>query len=67
MRGEPTTGGPPQAEPPELRSDLVDLSGLTLAELEDLPPTALTGSLVRILADRERQPNSYDQNYHANI
>lgn len=74
MRVDPTS--PPEHHEPEhaepagtsvLHSDLVDLSGVSLHGLERLPPTALKKSLLRILAESERQPNSYNQNYHANI
>lgn len=43
----------------ELRSDLVDLTGLRLDEVDGLPHTALVDSLRRILREREQQPNSY--------
>lgn len=35
-------------------SDLVDISGLSLAELRDLPDTAINRSLRRILAEIDR-------------
>jgi FXSXX-COOH protein len=50
-----------------LRSDLVDLSGLSLDELDLLPPNALAGSLRRILAQSAGQPHSYGQNYASSI
>jgi FXSXX-COOH protein len=51
----------------ELRSDLVDLSGFSLDELDRLPPNALTSSLRRILTESARQPHSYDQYYASSI
>lgn len=45
----------------ELWSDLVDLTGLHLDQVEGLPHTALAGSLRRILQEREQQPSSYQQ------
>lgn len=70
MRTDPATqrhavGG--ADETAVLRSDLVDLSGFSLDELDQLPPNALTGSLRRILTESTRQPHSYDQYYQSSI
>jgi hypothetical protein len=50
-----------------LRSDLVDLSGFSLDELDQLPPNALTGSLRRILTENAGQPHYYGQNYQSSF
>jgi FXSXX-COOH protein len=68
MRTDPATqrrAG--EQEPAALRSDLVDLSGLTLDELDRLPPNALAGSLRRILTENAGQPHSYGQTYQSSI
>lgn len=52
----------------ELRSDLVDLTGIRLEELLELPPTVLNSSLVRILRESEQQPRSFQQaNFKSSI
>ena len=48
------------------RSDLVDLSGVTLTQLANLPQNALTESLRRVLTDRAAQPTMFAQ-FHAII
>jgi FXSXX-COOH protein len=50
-----------------LRSDLVDLSDLSLDELDRLPPNALTGSLRRILTENAGQPHYFGQIYASSI
>jgi FXSXX-COOH protein len=50
----------------ELRSDLVDLTGLCLDQIDDLPETVLASSLRRILRENQEQPSAYTQ-YSANI
>lgn len=45
----------------DLRSELVDLTGVSLAQLADLPRNALTESLRRILTENERQPTMFSQ------
>ena len=45
----------------ELWSDLVDLSGLRLEQIGDLPETVLAASLRRIMLEAEQQPSSYLQ------
>lgn len=56
-----------EEDPATLRSDLVDLSGLSLDELDRLPPNALAGSLRRILTESAGQPHSYGQTYQSSI
>ena len=56
-----------EMEPAALRSDLVDLSGLSLDELDRLAPNALAGSLRRILTESAGQPHSYGQTFQSSI
>jgi FXSXX-COOH protein len=56
----------PSHDTAELRSDLVDLAGVHLDELDGLPRTALSEAVRRILTDFERLPKAYQQ-YQANI
>lgn len=50
----------------DLRSDLVDLTGVSLESLRNLPQNALAESLRRILDETGRQPTAFGQ-YHSNI
>ena len=45
----------------EVRSDMVDLSGLHLDQLDHLPETVLVAALRRIVRESMEQPNSYEQ------
>lgn len=45
----------------DMYSYLVDLTGVSLDALDDLPKTALTESLRRILDEHQRQPTAYQQ------
>ena len=56
----------PSPDMVELRSDLVDLTGIHLDQLDSLPRTALSEAVRRILTDFDRLPNSYQQ-YSASI
>jgi len=68
MRTDPATRRrTDEEEAAALRSGLVDLSGLSLDELDRLPPNALAGSLRRILTESAGQPHSYGQNYASSI
>jgi FXSXX-COOH protein len=49
-----------------LCSDLPDLNGVCLSDLDKVPPSALVESVRRILEESEKQPAAYQQ-YHANI
>jgi FXSXX-COOH protein len=57
-----------QSKPDEkiLGSDLLDLRGTRLADLEKLPSSALLESVRRILEQSEKEPTSYQQ-FDANI
>ena len=57
-----------QSTPDEkiLGSDLLDLRGMRLADLEKLPSSALLESVRRILGQSEKEPTSYQQ-FDANI
>ncbi|HEX9335097.1 MAG TPA: FxSxx-COOH cyclophane-containing RiPP peptide [Pseudonocardiaceae bacterium] len=46
-------------ESPDLRSDLIDVTGIDLDQLMDLPDSVLTESLLRILRDVSVPPNQY--------
>lgn len=61
------THGDRASDPGSWRSELVDLSGVSLAELDQLPPNALSRSLRRILIESSRQPRAYNQNFHSSI
>ena len=45
----------------EVRSDMVDLSGLRLDQLDHLPETVFVAALRRVLRESMEQPNSYEQ------
>lgn len=66
MRGDERPGHVPE-ESPVLQSDLVDLRGIRLDQLEALPANVLASSLRRILLESARQPHSYGQDYAASI
>jgi len=69
MRTDPTTQRDEEGEDGTgaWRSELVDLSDLSLVELEQLPSNALTGSLRRILAESVGRPHIYGQYYASSI
>ncbi|MGH3902815.1 MAG: FxSxx-COOH cyclophane-containing RiPP peptide [Pseudonocardiaceae bacterium] len=47
------------AEEVDLESDLLDLTGISLEQLDALPDSVLGASLRRILAERETMPDQY--------
>ncbi|MFD7655014.1 FxSxx-COOH cyclophane-containing RiPP peptide [Actinosynnema sp. NPDC059797] len=47
------------AEEPVLESELLDVTGLDLARLADLPDTALRAALHRILAENAELPTRF--------
>lgn len=47
------------AESADLESDLVDVAGIDLARLADLPDSVLANSLRRILSEGERMSDQY--------
>lgn len=49
-----------------LWSELMDLSDLSLSDLDQIPTSALVESVRRILDESGKQPTTYQQ-YHANI
>jgi FXSXX-COOH protein len=49
-----------------LSSDLPDLSGICLSDLDGIPTSALVEWVRRILDESREQPATYQQ-YHANI
>ncbi|MFD1152647.1 FxSxx-COOH cyclophane-containing RiPP peptide [Saccharothrix hoggarensis] len=47
------------AEEPVLESDLLDVTGVDLAVLAELPDTALRAALCRVLAENDALPDRF--------